>query len=219
MASIAMVQASLGQIGRDYQSLQTAVNLAWGSGLRAPGLGQVAAYLESSNPNIGALPFTCSSSDAARCWSLIQLEIDADRPVIFNSPQNGSLTSEGHYLVVVGYSDAADPAQRQLIVYDPYGRWQGTQNRYDRNSTAVYTADGMKGRWRYYSFSSLAQKTLNVITVGPAIPTALGDAGAARAQERSQPDPVVVLDTEDIVTYVGVRQMTKLFLPMVLRGQ
>ncbi len=219
MASIAMVQASLGQIGMDFQSLQTAANSAWNSGLRAPGLQQVAAYLESVNPSITAWPFTCNSADAARCWTLIQREIDANRPVIFNSPPSGSLTSYGHYLVVVGYSDAADPSQRQLIVYDPFGRWKGTQNAYDRNSTAVYTADGLKGRWRYYSFSSLAQKTLSVITVGPAIPTALGDAGTAQAHARSQPDPVVVLDTEDIVTYVGVKPVMKLFLPMVVRGR
>lgn len=219
MASIAMVQASLGQIGTDYNSLQTAANSAWGSGLRAPGLEQVAAYLESSNPRIRAWPFTCSSTAAAQCWSLIQSEIDADRPVIFNSPPGGSLTSYGHYFVVVGYSDAADPAQRQLIAYDPFGRWKGTQNVYDRNGIAVYTADGMKGRWRYYSFNSLAQATLSVITVGPAIPAALGDAGTARTRERSQPDPVVVLDTEDIVTYVGVKPVMKLFLPMALRGQ
>ena len=142
MASIAMVQASLGQIGMDYDSLRTAANLAWSSGLRAPGLTQVTAYLESSNSKIAALPFTCSSPTVDQCWALIQAQINANHAMIFNSPSNGSLTSYGHYLVIVGYSDAADPAQRQLIVYDPYGRWQGTQNRYDRNSAAVYTADG-----------------------------------------------------------------------------
>lgn len=219
MASIAMLQASSGRIGTDVQSLQVAANAAWSSGMRAPGLAQVAAYLESSNPGIEAWPFTCSSTDASRCWNLIQSEIDADRPVIFNSPPSGSLTSYGHYLVIVGYSGAVDPAQRQLIMYDPYGRWKGTQNAYDRNSTAVYTADGMKGRWRYYSFSSLAQKTLNVITIGPGVPTALGNAVPSRALQRSQPDSVVVLDTEDIVTYVGIKPMTKTFLPLVLLGQ
>ena len=75
----------------------------------------------------------------------------------------------------------------------------------------------MKGRWRYYNFSSLAQKTLSVITVEPTIPALVDGASATRAQERSQPDAVVVLDTEDSVTYVGHGQMTRVFLPTVMR--
>lgn len=218
MASIAMVMASAGLIGSDFDSLRTAANEAWDSGLRAPGAQAVSNYLNT--PDVGLTASVTWTQDRQRQWELIKAEIEAGRPLILSVPPNGAtdcpavggrLTSCGHYVVVTGYSDAPDPAGRLIIAYDPFGRWLGRVNAYDQNSPSPEEPGGVKGRSVYYPFNSLGTTYL-VTARRTTVPTGLA--------LEALPDEVFVLDTQDIVDYTGhgeTQLPIPLYLPLVTR--
>lgn len=96
MASIAMVLASARIIESDFESLAAAANAAYASGLRAPGLAQVAAYL--NKPGIGMSAEVVDDDDLDVQWRTIRQEVEAGRPVILNAPpseRGGKLTGSG----------------------------------------------------------------------------------------------------------------------------
>lgn len=213
MSSIAMVMASAGLIGSDFASLQDAANTAYASGLRAPGSYQVANYL--MKPSIGMSATVVSDNDKAVQWLTIKQEIDAGRPLILNSPPGGGkLTSYGHYIVVVGYAEATEPSQRQIIAYDPFGQWLGAINTYDKNKETADPPGGVKGRWTYYNFNALG--IVHTIKAQ----RALGAATTLATTTLSMPDEVFILDNKETVTYLGHGQSLypfQLYMPVLSR--
>ncbi|MBE2221162.1 MAG: C39 family peptidase [Anaerolineae bacterium] len=76
-------------------------------------------------------------------WNIIKTEIDAGRPLIVLNTR----VTDGHYFTVIGYREKNN--NREIIVYDPFGKWIGVRNRYDANSTSPTS---YKGYWRVYDF-------------------------------------------------------------------
>lgn len=137
-ASVAMVLAMNGVIGRDYNAMATKANQIyvpqnplWSlkQNLSDHGLNSLALYL---------------SVDAG--WEALKGEIDAGFPAIILSDR----FTEGHYFVAVGYRQ--NGGVRELIAYDPYGQWQGSWWQYDVNSTS---SSSEKGKWVYYNFDAV----------------------------------------------------------------
>ena len=77
----------------------------------------------------------------AEGWSMIKKEVDLGRPVIVRT-QHGVVTTYGHFILAVGYKEAY--GGHALIVYDPFGKWQGTTNLYNMNSK---DPQSHKGQW------------------------------------------------------------------------
>jgi hypothetical protein len=141
-------------------------------------------------------------------WELIKQEVAAGRPLIVRTV-HGVVTELGHFFVAVGYKE--DGASRELIVYDPYGRWLGTccEDNYDRNTTE---ADSRKGRWVHYDFDRAFGSYNWLITARhPQGVTASGGSSDA-------PDPISD-EPENIGTYEGVEDAARLavYLPLVTR--
>ena len=70
--------------------------------------------------------YCCTAENA---WNTIHSEIDAGRPMITLNTR----VTDGHYFVIVGYRYQTNNGDRKIIVYDPFGKWLGSQNLYDRN--------------------------------------------------------------------------------------
>jgi hypothetical protein len=212
MASIAMVRAAAGLIGNETESLVAEAWRVWDTGLRAPEPVDVSNYLRAN----GMQTEVVSTQDKDSHWSRIKAEIDADYPVILNSQPDSAgsgLTSYGHYIVVVGYREAADPTERQLLVYDPYGQWTGITNLYDRNTEDHNNPEDLKGRFQLYTFSELG--TIYSVVARPVTNV------LAEVPSMQEPDELFYRASEDIVIYEGDHQVstggTMVYLPLVIR--
>jgi hypothetical protein len=144
-------------------------------------------------------------------WELIKQEVDAGRPLIVRTV-HGVVTAKGHFIVAVGYKETGE--NRELIVYDPYGRWLGTccDNNYDRNTTA---SSSRKGRWVQYDFDRVFGTSNWLITARD--PQAVASYEVDNSSEM-MPDPISD-EPENIGTYEGVEDVTKfkVYLPMVTK--
>lgn len=210
MASIAMVRAMGGLIGRDATSMAAEAQRAWDSGLRGPGISQVRAYLQQNGMQASAI-----WSQGDEHWNRLKAEIDAGWPVILNSQgSNGGMTSYGHYIVVVGYAEGGNQPRR-VIAYDPFGEWKSTKDSYNWNDKSHNEPNGVKGRWKYYAFDALG----TVYSV-----TARVSGGPASLQisdlPTSLPDPMVIGADETIAIYEGHNQDPydfRVYVPLIRR--
>lgn len=75
MASIAMVRATAGLIGKDATSMANEAQRAWNTGMRGPGVMTVSQYL-SKNGMTSAIIW----SQGDEHWRRLKAEIDAGRP-------------------------------------------------------------------------------------------------------------------------------------------
>jgi hypothetical protein len=151
------------------------------------------------------------STDAG--WAIIKQEVDAGRPVIIRT-QHGVVTAAGHFFTAVGYRESN--ATREVIAYDPYGRWLGTccQNNYDVNST---DANSRKGQWVYYDFDRVFGSSNYLITARPKTSSLMRKLTSIP----SSPPDVVSDEPMNIDTYAGVniRIGESIFLPLIRKGQ
>lgn len=93
------------------------------------------------NRGLSTSGYYCRTANNA--WNTIKAEIDAGRPTIILSTR----VTDGHYFVIIGYREK--DGNREVIVYDPFGKWTGVRQRYDMNSTS---ASSHKGYWQTYDF-------------------------------------------------------------------
>jgi len=154
-------------------------------------------------------------------WNDVRAAIDAGAPVILLSKR---FTGDGHHVVIVGYRDK--DGEREFIVYDPYGRWQGTQGLYDRNS---YTAgndhgdenDSFKGRWVWYSLDSLWAgwgSRSRPYAIFPSYVIRQNSVVSSVETDTPISQPDLVSDEEaDIGVYQGVSIEYEIFLPLTTR--
>lgn len=212
-ASIAMIRASAGLIGSDYASLKAEATRAWNT-TGAPGVGKVRDYL--NNNGMRAAVIWNQNKDIH--WNKIKQEIIAGRPVILDSNSNGgNLTSFGHYIVVVGYRENANPVLRQIIAYDPYGAWTGVKGGYNENTKNLDehdTPNSMIGRFVYYTFANLG--TIYSITAQRIAPA------MADITPSSLADEIYPFDTSDVTTYIGDGHISdaptvSVYLPVIQR--
>jgi hypothetical protein len=202
-ASAAMVLAMNGAIGKDYAAMRDTANAIYPNTIKG---GQIWLYLIAAEMRKRGL--AAYEKNPASEWTLIKQEIDAGYPVIVRDGRK--MTSYGHLFVVVGYRETA--TQKQVIAYDPYGKWRGSLNSYNRNSSS---ATSHKGQWVYYDYHASIGNWM--IT---ARPTSAQRAEATLQTALTLTEPDLVSDeAEEIATYTGVTVeiQNRLFLPLILK--
>ncbi|NJM08287.1 hypothetical protein HC891_22060 [Candidatus Gracilibacteria bacterium] len=204
-ASMAMLLAMNGKISKDYNSMAAKAKEMYPHTL----VGEVAFLYrmraELSRQGLVAREHNLNTSAA---WQLIKQEVDAGRPVLVRTA-HGVVTPAGHLFVAVGYVE--ENGMRQLITYDPFGRWLGSccTNNYDWNSRESGSA---KGRWVHYNFDRLFGSANWLITArNPTLQATLADT-------LSPPDEISV-EEESISTFNGSTDNTGalLYLPLLRR--
>ncbi len=203
-AAASMVLAMNGRISNNYSSLASTANNIY----QSPNyIGQVTSSIRSYGMTTG---YACRTYDNA--WDNIRAEIDAGRPTIVLSNK----VTYGHYFVVVGYREEGN--NRDIIVYDPFGRWRGISGSYYANSTS---ASSDVGKWVIYDFDAAFGYSSPGCIAGGYLIT---DHPASHAPEIiisggiTPPDPVSD-ETGTEITYDGVTVITEVknFLPIISR--
>lgn len=208
-ASMSMVLAMNSIISWDYLTLSTKANEMYPRVLNGNGDAYVGGMVsELEQQGMDAETRAYSADDA---WSTIKQEIDAERPAIVRTA-HGVVTAAGHFFVAVGYREAV--GSRQVIAYDPFGRWLGIccTNNYDLNTI---DPSSRKGQWVSYDFD-LAFGSYNwLITGWPA--TGESSLRSTTATPTTRPD-LVSGEPENIGTYPGVNIEAghKTCLPLVI---
>ena len=211
VASMAMIFAMNGVISADYNSLRDKANEMYPRVL-VNGTAYVNKMTEELTRQGVSASFSPGPIDQGQGWQTIRQEIDAGRPVIVRTT-HGVVTSQGHFIVAVGYREVNET--RQIIAYDPFGKWNGTCciDNYDTNST---DPESRKGRWVYYDFNRVFGATNWLITARPSNQGArlIRDANASLTSPDSTSD-----EPETIGTYIGVKTgvSRQVFLPLIKR--
>ncbi|MCP4544391.1 MAG: DUF1906 domain-containing protein [Chloroflexi bacterium] len=206
-ASTAMMLAMNGKIGRDYDSMASTANAIY---IKWNPLWWLAKKMRERGMTAQT---TCATSNNA--WNTIKSEVNAGRPVLVLSNR----FTKGHYFVAVGYRE--NGSDRQIIVYDPYGRWTGSYRSYDRNSTS---SSSRKGKWVYYDFSKAWGYSSSSCTNGrgwmlTARPQAMDMMGMLSDTLPATPPDEFSDEPEDIGTFEGVEVIAEhvVYLPLILR--
>lgn len=209
-SSATMVLAVNNLISRNYPTLSSVANTF---GYPSHIYNHIRPGLENRGMSTGG--YYCRTADNA--WNTIRSEIDAGRPMINLNTQ----VTNGHYFVVVGYRYQINNGDRKIIVYDPFGKWLGTQNLYDQNFS---TPDSRKGYWQTYDFDDTwgyiygcASGSGYLVTATPTqlqLQSSLLGNGIP-----SSPPGEISEETEWIVTYEGIGDVTftEVFLPIVIK--
>lgn len=217
VASMAMVLAMAGLIGRDYQSMAAKANEMYPQVLNAAGDPTV-GLMKAELVRQGVEAEYTNGWSAEKAWPFYKKEIDAGRPVILNSRPTIQ-TDYGHFVVGVGYQENAREGWRRLIAYDPFGRWvgkvcselgTGCPGNYDRNTLEATSA---KGQWVVYDFDRFF-----VTNEAYLITAKRPGAKSLEVAELDAPDATSA-EPVDIGTYAGVRTMVaQVALPLISRG-
>ncbi len=192
-ASMSMVLAMSGLIDSDYDTMASKANDMYPNVLVN---GTAYVYqMRNELRNQGAASEYVEGT-AEQGWQKIKQEVDAGRAVIVRT-EHGVVTAAGHFFVAVGYRETS--TERQIINYDPYGRWQGTccQNNYDKNSQ---NPNSHKGRWVLYDFNRVFGNYNYLITASP---PPLSESLTVEDTPDTAPDEIST-EPEDIDTYLGV---------------
>jgi hypothetical protein len=210
VSSMAMVLAMNGFIASDYSAMATKANEMYPK--VAPNGTAYVGTMRKVLRSEGALSdYYEETVDEA--WDRIKLEVDAGRPVIVRTV-HGIVTAQGHILVAVGYRE--NGVVKQIIAYDPFGRWKGTccaQN-YDLNATS---SSSRKGAWVYYDFGTIFGAKNYLITASNPNPEAI--LSATSSVPSTPPDPISD-EPENIGTYEGVpvEVGSEVFLPVIAKN-
>ena len=198
---MAMILATLGLIGPDYGTMAAKANEMYPHTLD----GDTAwVYRMRDELNRQRATSEYHLDTVTQGWNRIKQEVDAGRPVIVRT-RHGVVSSYGHFFVAVGYRQSG--ASHEVIGYDPYGRWLGTVNRYDRNST---DPSSYKGAWVFYDFDRV---------FGDYLITARNPTGHLTVTDTPSTPPDAVSDEpEDIGIYEGIKTMgdAQILLPLIL---
>lgn len=224
VASMSMILAMNGLISADYQTMANKANEMYPRVLF-----RGAAYVYTIRNELRRQGATSQYNDGEAGeitkdtgWSILKREVNAGRPVIVRTLR-GVLTNAGHYFVAVGYreSNRGNNVLREVIAYDPYGKWRGftcaelgnnCSNNYDRNTTKP---EGGKGQWVYYDFDKVFGSYVITASRGNTaeahIPTA--------AVTIPNPPDVISDEPENIGTYDGVETGGDMavLLPLIMR--
>ena len=84
-------------------------------------------------------------------------------------------------MVAVGYRETVD--SRRIVVYDPYGAWEGTRNSYNANERTDPLS--RRGQWASYDFGAVFGPSNHLIIAWPAAP-----ASTAMAAVTTAPDAI-----------------------------
>jgi hypothetical protein len=215
-ASAAMALAMIGRIADDYNTMKDQANAIYTAVKNDPRASNLANYLRVHYSNISVEYSSYYEEDG---WSEIVAEINAKHPLILATPK---MTNNGHYIVIIGYR--IDGSKREIIAYDPFGRWQGIRGaqNYDKNFPAP---ESFKGQWVYYDYKSVwGQVSVwpwewskgYLITLRSNVATTQYDMDTI-AQDG---DPDIVSEELPLIeTYEGVDVVfsSQVYLPLILR--
>lgn len=217
-ASASMVLAMLGVIDSDYDTMKSTANEIYADIKGDQRASRLSTYL---NENYPAISTEDAGYNIGAGWDKIIEEIDSGRPLILVTPK---LTEKGHYIVIVGYRYNDVTETGDLIVYDPFGKWEGEKGAYNGNSPSP---SSFKGQWAYYKFEDVWGQESRwpwnwnkgyLITVRQK--TALQESSETEPVEyRSTPPDLISDEEETILTYEGVEAIIEyvVFLPLVQR--
>ena len=208
VASMAMVLAMNGVISVDRASMVAKAEAMYPGVLASNGKPHLEGVVDELERQGMTVESPYLSADNA--WRQLKAEIDAGRPVIVRTPPT-TLTSAGHYIVAVGYRDAT--GSRQIIVYDPYGRWNGTTDSYNANSKT--DASSRRGQWVSYDFDLAFGKSYNLVIAQPKS----GIVAALHATETPSTPPDSIGDEpENDEHYSGIQDIgAQVYLPFARR--
>lgn len=211
-SSAAMVLAINNKIPSTYNNIASTANT----------FGQISHIYNSikvglENRGMATSVHRCITANNA--WNIIRAEIDANRPLIVLSTR----VTDGHYFAVIGYREKNN--NREIIVYDPFGKWIGVRNRYDANSTSP---SSHKGYWRVYDFddswgydippygSCSANRGHLVSAHSVGLQTS---AFLTESTTPISPPGEISDEPENIVTYEGIGDVATInvYLPMIIR--
>ncbi len=156
-ASASMLLAMNGLIGKDYNSMRDVANAIYPDSIEG---GTIFASLIATQMRKLGLNVTQKEYTQNKAWDTLKEEVNAGRPVFLRTGRN--LTSKGHFIVAVGYQE--EGSKRNIIVYDPFGEWKGSQNSYNLNDKIPSSE---KGKWKYYSFEKVFNNPETMITAFP----------------------------------------------------
>jgi hypothetical protein len=211
VASMAMVLAMNGVVGSGYTTMRDKANEMFPNVRQNNQTNRGLMAQELNNQGVSAQLLNLPTADA---WQRIKTEIDKGRPVIVFT-EHGVVTASGHIIVAIGYRETN--GERQIITYDPYGKWKGTccQNNYDRNTV---DSESHKGQWVFYDFNTIVDINFSLLTVQRL--TSTSNSYTVTSTPSTSPD-VVSNEKEDIGTYEGISitstNSSQVFLPLIMR--
>lgn len=144
VASAAMVLATVGELPPSYEAIAEKANELWQSYSNPTYVSRVAEMLKDSGL---AMESACLADDEA--WTRLMATIDCGRPGILVSTRL-TRSGSGHFFVAGGYRQ--ENGERELLVYDPYGYWQGPDEGYLVNAD---TPDSRLGEAVFYNFDEI----------------------------------------------------------------
>lgn len=219
-ASAAMLMAMLGRIAGDYDTMagkaeEIYINLPDNKGDTM--LDELKGH---QGLDIALNEYDWDDKDAG--WATIKAEIDNGQPMILLS---GKFTDKGHYMVIVSYREQG--STRQVIVYDPYGRWQGKTGaeNYDKNAI---DANSFKGQWAYYDINlfwpnlpwPLERRNVFLFIINTAQQMNTIPSIERATTIPTTPPDVISTESEDLGTYEGVfAYFSEIYLPLVTKSQ
>lgn len=211
VASMAMVLAMNSIIDWDYTTLRNKANEMYPKVIDSHD-NNVYMNLMVSELQQQGMQAELKTYSVDKAWLTIKQQIDIGHPVIV-STVHGIVTSAGHFIVAVGYRETT--GSRQIIAYDPFGKWKGTccTNNYDFNSREP---SSRKGQWVLYDFDLIFGLSRQLITGYPTV-----DKISQAAKIPSTKPDLLSDEPENIDTYLGVHIQTqeKVFLPVVSHSE
>lgn len=211
-ASAAMMLAMTGKINGSYERMRDAANNIWSLVRDDARAEKVAEQITNWGLPVQPAEYLIDAG-----WAKIKQEIDQNHPVILLSSK---MTTAGHYIVIVGYHEEGN--SREIIAYDPFGRWTGTKGEFYMNGPST---NSFKGQWAYYDLDEIWGKNTgwwwnrgksSLITIIPG--TILGTDLASSAS-LSDPD-IVSSEPNILVHYEGIpvgQEYYSLYLPVITR--
>lgn len=207
-SSLTMWLAMRGLIGTSDSTISSMVQTIWNKVKVQLPSGNTGSSPARFKQALGSLGFgidrlTLSSEQA---WTRLMAEIDSQSPVVIRTA-HGVVAPDGHYVVAVGYRQHG--ALKEVIVYDPNGKWLGNGVlNYDRNLPQL---SSHKGKWQIYAFDTIFGES-NDIFVAPSQST--GRVIELAALPTSPPDEVSA-ERVTLFSYLGADASNQLVIPVV----
>ena len=142
VASVVMLLALTGRVARDTDTLAAGAAYLWEMYGAPTGVRTITKIVDDQG-----LAGRLACMGPSEAWARLTKQVDAGYPGLILTTRL-TKSGSGHYVVFLGYRE--QEGRRQVLVYDPYGRWRGPGRGYRRNDSTV----GSRGEAVYYDFEA-----------------------------------------------------------------